>query len=461
MKGVSTFLHSHREYRQFERNGPGLRVVLPVIVTDLGIVESFARYMYRRRKMSRSWQDTATFAVQLLLEYVEANFNTSVSPKETFYEFADSLRTGTIESFNDPSGLWWLPRSSKDANSIICHITAFSDWLFLNSGENDLDLNPWRQSTKHEDRLSWAAYCHKRDNAFLSHLWHKRTHIGESREVRPTSLPIDKNSPYKSYPEEKYELFISDGHTRTRRDKRGRKNLRNQLITHLMHYGGLRLSEALSLWPEDVTFEDSEVIVRAYHPRDGLAPDGTSRAAYLQKYYGLEPRNSLVKTIDPLFLGWKSPLITDRARRCFEVFFYPYEKSIEFAQMWRDYFSTQRVEPAKNKRHPYAFTNQNGDPYTHRMYRKAHRLANQRINVPISKLLGTTPHGHRHAYGQRLGGDGATPLVLMIAMHHTSIESAKVYTEPTSHTMRRELRAMEARLLDRNRLLINEIKEQS
>jgi site-specific recombinase XerD len=153
-----------------------------------------------------------------------------------------------------------------------------------------------------------------------------------------------------------------------------------------------------------------------------------------------------VKATDPLFLGWKNGLITDPRRRCFEVFFYPYEAGQVFACLWRDYHPKQRVKPKAGEAHPYAFTNRDGQPYSHRMFRKAHKLAVKRVGLVYEKMEGTTPHGHRHAYGQRLALDGADPLLIKNAMHHASITSSQTYTQPTTTQMRQSLRDLEARL---------------
>ncbi len=438
---------SHREYRSFVGNGTGVQAVLPVIVTDHGVLDQFAHYMYLHRAKSCSWQDSATLAVQLLLEYTEANHGYFDTPRALFAAFSDSLHTGTIENYSDPSGLWWQPRRPDDAGKLIGHVTRFSDWLAVITEEAQLQLNPWRQATQHEQRLNWAAYSHRRDNAFLSHLWRGKTQTQQSRSVRSQTLPVERTTPLKTFPDEKFDLLLDEGFRRRARDTRGPKDLRNTLISYLMHFGGLRLSEALSLWSDDVTLEEGEVVVRVYHPEFGLAPDGTIRSVYLQKKYGLKPRNTLVKATDPLFLGWKDCLITDPERCCFEVFFYPYQVGLEFAKLWRDYHLTQRVKPKAGEDHPYAFTTDGGSPYSHRMLRKAHKLAIERIGLEYGKLLGTTPHGHRHAYGQRLARDGASPLLIKFAMHHKSISSSQTYTQPTSTDMRKTFRDIETRLL--------------
>ncbi|WP_448119560.1 gamma-mobile-trio recombinase GmtY [Pseudomonas serbica] len=436
---------SHREYRTFIAGTPGLQPVLPIILTEHGVLDQFARYIHLNRRKSRSWQDSATFAVQLLLEYMEANQSTSRTPQALFSEFSTALFTGTIERFNDPSGLWWQPRQPEDANKLIGHLTHFSDWLSSFNEKSNLQLNPWKEATRHEQRLNWAAYSHSRDNSFLSHLW-QGDPTGYSRSDRTSTPPINRQSPTKAFPEEKFGLLIEEGFRRYTRDTLRSTDLRNSLISYLMHFGGLRLSEALSLWSDDVSIEDGEVIVRVFHPQYGRGNNGKKRSDILQQRYGLQPRNTLVKATDPLFLGWKNCLLTDPHRRCFEVYFHPHNTGLVFAALWRDYHLKQRVKPTAGENHPYAFTNKNGQPYSHRMFRKAHKLAIERIGLEYAKLHGTTPHGHRHAYGQRLAENGADPLLIKNAMHHASITSSQIYTEPTAMQIRRGLCDVELRL---------------
>lgn len=438
---------SHREFRTFVADNTGVQSVLPIIVTEHGVLEQFARYMHLNRLRSRSWQESSTLAVQLLFEYMDANQRFYDTARALFTAFANALYTGTVSNRVDPSGLWWQPRQPEDAGKLIGHVTRFSEWLAVVNEDAKLQLNPWRQATRHEERLNWAAYSHRRDNAFLSHLWHSKLQTNQSRVLRSRVVPVERQTPTKAFKEESFDLLLSDGFRRRARDTRGPADLRNVLITYLMHYGGLRLSEALSLWTEDVSIEAGEVIVRVHHPEYGLSPCGRmNRAAFLQSQYGLQPRNWLVKATDPLFLGWKNGLMTDPHRRCFEVFFYPFETGRTFAELWRDYHFKQRVKAKAGEGHPYAFTNRHGSPYSHRMFRKAHKLAIKRIGLVYEKMSGTTPHGHRHAYGQRLARDGADPLLIKNAMHHASITSSQTYTQPTTQQLRQSLLDLEARL---------------
>jgi site-specific recombinase XerD len=442
------FESSHREYRTIIGDATGRQPVLPVVVTDHGVLVQFVRYMYLKRLKSRSWQDAAALSIQLLLDFMVANQGSFEKPTTLFTEFSNALFTGTVEGRRDPSGLYWQARQPVDARKIIGHITLFTDWLSQANENSSLQLNPWRESTRHEQRLNWAAYSHRRDNAFLSHLFRESPQTDQSREVRVLGLPTENQTPPKTFPDEKLSLLLNDGFRRKPRDGRGPIDLRNVLITWLMHYGSLRLSEALSLWSDDVTFENGEVIVRVYHPENGLAPDEKSnRATYLQNRFGLLPRNRLVKAIDPLFLGWKNSLITDPVRNCFEVYFFPCEQeALIFARLWRDYHLRQRVKPKPGAEHPYAFTNQHGQPYSHRMFRKAHELAVNRIGLAYGKFLGTTPHGHRHAFGQRMTAAEASKIQIKNAMHHKSLSSSDVYTQPTSTDFRNRMIELEARL---------------
>lgn len=440
------FKSSHREYRRVIGSFSNKQTSLPVIFTNSGVLEQFVRYMYANARMSRSWQDASTFAMQLFIEYMDANIKFYDEPRPMFVAFVNALFMGTIEDGCDGSGLYWYPRQQDDSSKIIGRITKFTDWLAERNGPN-VHLNPWKEANSYEQRLNWAAFQHKKDKCLLGHLFRDDPKTTQARMIRAKRLPISNAVAVKSFPESQIESLLSYGFRRRARDQLGGSDLRNVLVTYLMHYGGLRLSEALSLWTDDVTVENGQVIVRLYHPSDGLAPDKkSSRAQYLQERYGLTPRNRLLKAKDKQFLGWKDPLLTDARRKCFEVFFFPHSKGVIFAQLWREYHFKQRVKPEIKARHPYAFTNSSGQPYSHRMFRKAHKRAIERIGMQYGKEFGSTPHSHRHAYGKRLASVNAGPMILKGALHHQSIESSKVYTQPTTSEVRSSMADMEEKL---------------
>ncbi|WP_236071655.1 tyrosine-type recombinase/integrase [Paraburkholderia domus] len=84
--------------------------------------------------------------------------------------------------------------------------------------------------------------------------------------------------------------------------------------------------------------------------------------------------------------------------------------------------------------------------YTLTQYNKAHAAACKRIGLNVGKALGTTPHGHRHAYGQRLKRAGIEKPLIRRFMHHSSIESQEIYTQPSTRDARIALEAAALRL---------------
>jgi integrase len=113
-----------------------------------------------------------------------------------------------------------------------------------------------------------------------------------------------------------------------------------------------------------------------------------------------------------------------------------------FLHLWPRYLEqVARVE----RDHPFAFINLNREPrggmYTLTQYNKAHAAACERIGLTVSKALGTTPHGHRHAYGRRLHNAGVDKALIRRFMHHASLESQEVYTQANT---REALAALEA-----------------
>ncbi|MCY1304556.1 hypothetical protein D9M69_370540 [compost metagenome] len=138
------FESSHREYRLIISDATRRQVLLPVVVTEQGVLDQFVWYMSLHQLKSRSWQDSSTLAMQLLLEFMEANRNYFEKPRALFTAFSNALYTGTVEGGRDPSGLYWSARQLDDASKLIGHITQFTDWLSVINEDARLQLNPWR-----------------------------------------------------------------------------------------------------------------------------------------------------------------------------------------------------------------------------------------------------------------------------------------------------------------------------
>ena len=446
-------LHSTQLRSEISLDNSGITISLPTIITVDGIMKSYLEYLLACRNKSESWLDRSTFAVRLLIDYIAVNEDIFKTPKAMFVEFCERLYLGTVgKNGEDPSNLRWKPRKKNDAAALIGYITQFTDWLAIQNEESCLQLNPYRSSTSFEDRLNWAAYLQKKERAFMSHLWaDKPDDLGTTRNVqRQKNQNTGMFDFAKAFPEDKIAELLRDGFVRygfAHADKyHERQNIRDILITMLMHYGGLRISECFHIWVDDIIKipqEGYEFVVKVYDPVDGIAPDGIStRKEYLLKQYSLKPRNKYPRS-HKLQAGWKNPLITNTPDNFFTVFWYPAKAGEYFYELWRLYLQKQRKDTTPSS-HPYAFTNRDGSPYSKACYIRANKRAIERIGLTYSKALCTTEHAHRHRYGASLAKDGASQESIRTALHHQSLESQITYTQPSEKQVRQSLLKIEA-----------------
>lgn len=218
--------------------------------------------------------------------------------------------------------------------------------------------------------------------------------------------------------------------------------------------GGCRLSECFHLYVQDVALgphDPTLPVVRLHHPSEGAAPEdwinekgerrSGNRAAYLAQR-GLRPRTELR---DTLHAGWKNPALD--GRYYLELRWFPSDYGRLFLKWWQLYLRQIAGVP---RAHPFAWlTLERREPATmYRMthYQRAHARAVRRIGRAAAKHLGTTPHGHRHAYGRRLWAAKLDPLVRMRALHHRALDSQQVYTEPPLGEIMRILAQAETRI---------------
>lgn len=187
-----------------------------------------------------------------------------------------------------------------------------------------VQLNPWREATRYEQRLNWMAQINKSHHSFLGHLDDVHEMTETAKQVRNVVNRRKSSSSHggtKAFPEDQIHNLLWEGFRKTRKnielDLIDRYNWRDIAITILMHGGRLRHSEVFHLWVQDV-FTDPEdpnlAVVRIYHPSEGKAPRDfknalngryvSNREAYLLLKYGLLPRNRYSGN-DKRFAGWK------------------------------------------------------------------------------------------------------------------------------------------------------------
>ncbi|MEQ1367667.1 gamma-mobile-trio recombinase GmtY [Acinetobacter schindleri] len=414
-------------------------LVLPCILTETGIIISHLRYLAWYNSKSESWKERSCYALQLLLKYINAVPNIN-SATQVLKAFTEALITGTINPSNnkDPLELYWRPRSVRDTNNLLFHITHYTDFLALQDDHETKKVNPFRKATSYEERLNWCAYYHKHANVFLNHLTKKDLSQQQVRLIGSFNEDLIDFEYAVRFPEDQIERLLYLGF-----EKNGEFDYKSQAITMLMNYGGLRKSEIFHIYISDITLnpnEPKEALVRVYHPELGAAPDPhfKNRREYLLSKTSFKPRNNYLFT-ERLYSGWKTPLLTSKLGY-FEVVFNPPEKAKDFLVIWANYLKYQRVEPPKNNPHPFAFTNTLGEPETIKNFQRLHKNAVERIGLLCKKELGTTEHGHRHAYGFRARQAGLNQVEIQKAMHHKSPASCLVYIKPTLEEVQDKLR---------------------
>lgn len=416
---------------------------VPVLLTEQGACEPLLDYMLHMSGRSRSWQSNLLRAVRLLLEYAAANAACFANERELFASFAERLCTGTIGADGiDASGLYWRPLRWAHANALLHVLAEFAAHLAEARGDAP-PLARLRPSSSHDEMLAWAAWSQRKHRSFLGH-----TRSGKDAWSKEPSWSVGRPMPtvigeeIKAFPEARFMELLLHGFVRRGRGAEAtlgaRLNLRDCLITLMMHGGGCRLSECFHLYVQDVAFDPHDptvAVVRIHHPANGSAPDdwrnerGESvrgnRAAFLAQR-GLRPRSELR---DTRHAGWKDPSLDGRFY--LELRWFPRDYGRLFLRLWTLYLRQIAGVP---RAHPFAWLTLDG-PVPGAMYRmthyhRAHERAVRRLDLVPAKNLGTTAHGHRHAYGRRLRAAGVDPLVRMRAMHHRSMESQQVYTEP-------------------------------
>ena len=454
-------------YYQVARDNTGIHEEIPVILTEFGPLKPLIQYVLQHRHMlSESNLSKLVQAVGLLIDYMEANHEAFDDPKDLFNTFVQRLYSGTVGvDGNDPSGLYWDARTPPVVRVLVNHLSKFSDWMAQEQGSRQ--LNPWRQATRAEEQLAWAAWHHQKSRSFLGHTMDvdaAALKVSRARSVLLKRNPVIDHEPVKFFPEERisdllFKGFIVPGKQKSPRIEE-RLNLRDILITVLMHYGGLRMSEPFHLYIHDVIPDETapgEALVKVYHPSLGLAPPdlrdakgkavSCDRATYLRDKYGMLPRTDYKKT-HTLQAGWKGNAL-DGAQHYMHVHWVPRWAGELFWKLWVFYMAQRDRIMAQRDRsipdHPYAFVTREGKPYGIKAFEDAHAKALSRIGLVAAKALGTTPHAHRHAFGQRLADLQLDAVFVKKALHHKSLESQTVYTEPDRTKLKRAIDAAESR----------------
>ncbi|QUN48246.1 site-specific integrase [Burkholderia contaminans] len=430
----------------------GVYTEIPALLAATGILEPLIDYfLHRSHDRSLEWMRKVTRSVRLFLEYIQLN-PAERDPHRLFQNFAKRLATGTFnrETGIDATGLCWPPRSPHDAARIIIHLSDFFNWL----GEvrpEAASVNPRYVGSTFDRQIDEAAYQYRRSKAFLGHTWASNaTARATGYWLRYRRIPKVARGEPPAFPERHFEALLFKGFRNG-----DRYDYRGILITLLLHGAGFRESEPFHLYVQDV-FPDPQdprqAKVLIHHPHYGAAPADwcdergrprkSNRAEYLGQRFGLVPRTDLM---DRRHAGWKGGMHDGPYYK--QAYWFVPEYGEWFLELWHRYL---KQLAHFDRDHPFAFVNLRRAPYgaiyTLTQYNKAHAAACKRIGLEVGKALGTTPHGHRHAYGQRLKHAGIDKPMIRRFMHHASIESQEIYTQASFSEAREALQQAAHRL---------------
>jgi integrase len=446
-----------------------LYLLLPGATAPVAMLQLVEYILEYGRTRSLAWQRELTRAVGLMVDFLQANachFKDTEHRPHVLAAFADALVGGTInQEGEDLSGLYWEPKSIARSTVILNAVTAFSDWLVNRYATTA--LNPWKTASMAEQIAYWRRFEKRRAHALLRHTMDRADHVAAAQRARTVqiqrkSVSVRQGSSPKTFPDSRISDLITSGFAMPGKSDSlpwyERINVRDAMITILLHGGGLRESEPFHLYVTDVAVDPrnpNSALVRLFHPEQGSAPDDFidpisgkriqgDRETYLRTKWHLEPRNL---THGRFHAGWKDLQLTDQREKYALVHWFPSFWGEVFLFLFRIYLTRFR---SRHYPHPYIFVSHKegvaGDMYTIDSYRQAHAKAVKRVGLEVGKEHGTTPHGHRHAYGQSLVNAGVDQKLVQHAMHHKSIESQAPYTIPSLDLVSNTLKVAEEKL---------------
>lgn len=420
----------------------GTQIELPGILTYEGVYQPLIDYfLQKKHSRSASWRRDNIRALILLFRYLDANPECFRSTSDLLSGFINCIIRGTADTQGyDPSKLYWRPFSRRWASKCVQIISDFSLFL-VNNGYSSTIINPIGTPSSYEAKLATLALRHRKRESFLGHLTkQKKVPFAISISSR---LAKTESVSTKSFDEESFSIFFQQGLGGQRNRKCA---VRDQLITLMMHGAGLRLSETLHLWIQDVVpsyAQEFAAQVRIYHPSEGKAPQDSfnkwaniDRGTYLKQVYGIAPRNEV---LGKARVGWKGMVVED-ADNYIKLYWFPTLYGKIFQDLWQEhlYYLAQH-----SRKHPFAFISYSkgytGVPYSLQAFRRNYCSALQRVGLTPSRKEGKSPHAHRHSYGRRLVQCGLEPAIVRRALHHSSLSSQSRYTTPSGEEVSERL----------------------
>lgn len=430
----------------------------PLVLLENGrpgyVINAFINYLLMRGEQESSFQQKLQSVCQLY-EYCRRKYAESDLSEEQIrsliFEFGSAKLHGTIQpDGSDPLNLGWRPIMPKTLRNIVRNLQEFDTFqvAFFNAKQ----LNPvevkfqsnFERYMEFKARSKYDPLLH----LFPSHSTERTAPVYQAKEHRRDSL---KRRPEKVFPGD----FIIDLVEKT-------EEPRDKMLLLLMGFGGLRRSEPLHLFHQDVVgrFKDTGAawVVLAdpikgqttWQDARGNACSGTRREFLVSQYRNeqlpvghplrnLQPRCLYGRGSNQMHVGFKGMTFSGHDQNNF-VHWLHEEAGVLFWKAYQEY--TQRHFFGKPKHwphHPFLFIRIDaqgyGMPLTLAAMEKIFDKAASRVGVH-----GFSPHSLRHFYGYYFASVLKRPIEeAQACMHHASIVSTQVYYRTAPEAVRQEI----------------------
>jgi hypothetical protein len=451
------------------------------------IVDAVTKYFIAHPTRSLNWMRTASRAAGLFYDYTKqyvAIHKEALDPISMVRAFGLALLNGTItvKTFEDPLDLYWPSSSIQTVKRLMNALNGFTDWCISNGLVNDGSSYSLPSANEGSYLKYLSVALRIKQSSFFNHtidpvkLARKLKKQEESKILQLDNSTNSSSNTAKYFPTWLVPDLLEYGfvvNPEAEEPELG-EDITAKMITVLLLFGGLRVSEPFHIWFNDIIPQtDGSCKVFLRHPSDALTrivgEKSITRRQYLAQR-GLLPRNTqgLKKSYHA---GWKYLAVDENLEA--PVFFLHGAAENLIKHMFHYYLNYRKKQMSiyqsiHNADHPFLFVSGKGEyagsPYSIQAYNRALQRAYDRLErkfgykIPRLKEFGTTPHGPRHFYGQALIDSGINPKIIQKSLRHRSIISQSVYTEPKDALIRETLNNAKAQIeSDKNSTLTNNI----
>jgi site-specific recombinase XerD len=404
---------------------------LPILIGQSGVVLSELLAWSAEQKRAGKSDSTLSKQVQAIKNFADFwdTYHHIITNKNIYRSYFEHLIHGD-------GRLQWSGVNIKTATTQIKHLNKFLTWISDQKGM--ADPNPLVKG-----QIGWVKaatiYQAQSKTSLLSHLF-SLTEVGngvtQRREIRPEGA-AQRQSPGTSHLNS--AAMSWDDYIKLIKHE---KCCRNLLLWLFLGAGGLRISEALHLFIQDVQPNQyAELEVTLSDPRYGEISTGSplkksSRAHYLWENFNLISRDQL-KPHSSQYLGWKGMRGHNGKTGNAQIIWLHSDFARIAFNAHRAYLQQRRNTFAQN---PYYFINtarNKGKPLT--AVNASNLLSDACLRLDIRSAK--NPHSLRHFYGDTLHNKADVPLsMVQVAMRHKSSISTEQYTRPSIEALRERLK---------------------